>query len=109
MFNASKDMLAIGEPAFRIISIHYLFAGFCIVMGTVFQAFGKGMLSLIVSICRQLVVLLPVAFALAYFFKDNINVFWFCFPIAEVMSLTVSAICFVYIYKKIIKFVPNNR
>ena len=109
MFNASKDMLSIGEPAFRIISLHYLFAGFCIVMGTVFQAFGKGMLSLIVSICRQLVVLLPVAFLLAYFFKNNINIFWLCFPIAEVMSLTVSAICFVYVYKKIIKFVPNNK
>ncbi len=108
MFNASKDMLEIGIPAFKIISLHYIFAGFCIVMGTVFQAFGKGMLSLVVSICRQLVVLLPVAYLLAKLFADNVNVFWFCFPIAEVMSLIVSAICFVYVYKKTIKPTPDN-
>ncbi len=108
MFEASENMLSIGIPAFKIISIHYIFAGFCIVMGTVFQAFGKGLLSLIVSICRQLVVLLPVAYLLAVLFTDNINVFWFCFPIAEVMSLTVSAICYMFVYKKIIKQIPNN-
>ena len=108
MFEASEHMLEIGIPAFRIISLHYIFAGFCIIMGTVFQAFGKGMLSLIVSICRQMVVLLPVAYLLAVLFTDNINIFWLCFPIAEVMSLTVSAICYYYIYKKIIKHIPNN-
>ena len=108
MFEASDKMLEIGIPAFRIISLHYIFAGFCIVMGTVFQAFGKGLLSLIVSICRQLVVLLPAAYLLAVIFKDNINAFWLCFPIAEVMSLTVSAICFVFVYKKTIKAIPNN-
>ncbi|MBQ1186221.1 MAG: MATE family efflux transporter [Clostridia bacterium] len=108
MFEASEHMLSIGVPAFRIISIHYLFAGFCIVMGTVFQAFGKGALSLVVSICRQLVVLLPAAYLLAILFKDNINMFWLCFPIAEVMSLTVSAICYMFVYKKIIKPIPNN-
>ncbi|MBO5852219.1 MAG: MATE family efflux transporter, partial [Clostridia bacterium] len=59
MFDASEQMLSIGIPAFRIISIHYVFAGFCIAIGSVFQAFGKGMLSMIVSICRQLVVLIP--------------------------------------------------
>ncbi len=108
MFEASDHMLSIGIPAFRIISIHYIFAGFCIVMGTVFQAFGKGMLSLIVSICRQMLVLLPVAYLLAVLFTDNINVFWLCFPIAEVMSLVVSAICYVFVYKKTIKQIPNN-
>lgn len=108
MFEASENMLSIGIPAFRIISLHYIFAGFCIVMGTVFQAFGKGLLSLIVSICRQMVVLLPVAYFLAVLFTDNINMFWLCFPIAEVMSLTVSALCYIHIYKKIIKHIPNN-
>lgn len=108
MFEASDHMLSIGVPAFRIISIHYIFAGFCIIMGTVFQAFGKGFLSLVVSICRQMVVLLPVAYILAVLFTNNINVFWLCFPIAEVMSLIVSAICYIYIYKKIIKHIPDN-
>ena len=108
MFEASENMLSIGIPAFRIISLHYIFAGFCIVMGTVFQAFGKGLLSLIVSICRQMLVLLPVAYLLAVLFTDNINMFWLCFPIAEVMSLVVSAICYVFIYKKIIKHIPDN-
>lgn len=109
MFDASPQMLSIGIPAFRIISIHYVFAGFCIAIGSVFQAFGKGMLSLIVSICRQLLVLLPVAYLLAVLFTDNINMFWLCFPVAEVVSLTVSAICYAFIYKKIIKHIPNNN
>lgn len=108
MFDASPQMLSIGIPAFRTISIHYVFAGFCIAIGSVFQAFGKGMLSLIVSICRQLLVLLPAAYLLAVLFTDNINMFWLCFPIAEVISLIVSAICYVFIYKKIIKHIPNN-
>ena len=108
MFDASKDMQVIGVPAFRIISIHYVFAGFCIAIGSVFQALGKGTLSLIVSVCRQLLVLIPVAYLLAVFFTNNINLFWLCFPIAEVVSFIVSVICYVYIYKKIIKNVPNN-
>lgn len=108
MFEASDYMLSIGIPAFRIICLHYIFAGFCIIMGTVFQAFGKGLLSLVVSVCRQLLALLPVAYMLAVLFNDNINVFWLSFPIAEVVSLTVSAICYAFVYKNIIKQIPNN-
>lgn len=108
LFKASKEMLEIGIPAFRIISLHYLLAGFCIAIGSVFQAFGKGMLSMIVSICRQLVALIPAAFLLAYFAR-NVDVFWWCFPIAEVVSIIVSALCYLYIYKTIIKKVKNNE
>ncbi len=108
MFDASEQMLSIGVPAFRIISIHYVFAGFCIAIGSVFQAFGKGMLSMIVSICRQLLVLIPAAYLLAVIFRDNINMFWLSFPIAEVMSMIVSIICFVYIHKTVISKIPNN-
>lgn len=61
MFNPSAEMLAIGEPALRIIGCHFLLAGFCIVAGSVCQAIGNPMYSLIVSVCRQLFVLLPVA------------------------------------------------
>ena len=65
MFNASEDMLAIGIPALRIIGVHYLIAWFCIICGTVFQALGKAVYSMIVSILRQLVVLIPVAYLLS--------------------------------------------
>lgn len=97
-FNASEDMLAIGIPALRTISISYLMAGFCIVIGSVFQALGNGIYSLIVSVCRQLVVLLPSAFILAKAF--GLNAVWWSFPIAEIMSILVSLILFKRIYKQ---------
>ncbi len=64
-FNASDRMMEIGVPALRIISISFLLAGFCIICGSVFQALGNGVYSMVVSIARQLVVLLPVAFLLS--------------------------------------------
>ena len=97
MFNASPQMMDIGIPCLRIISISFLFAGFCIVCGSVFQALGNGFLSLWVSIGRQLVVLLPVAFLLAQL--GNVDYVWWSFPIAEIASLTLS---FIFL-KKIIK------
>ena len=108
MFSASEEMIKIGVPAFRIISLHYILAGFCIAIGSVFQAFGKGVLSMIVSICRQMVVLLPAALILALIFPDNINAFWFCFITAEVVSATVSLICFKSIHKNLISKIPDN-
>ena len=85
LFNASDDMLAIGIPALRIIGIHYLIAWFCIVSGTVFQALGKAFFSMIVSIMRQLFVLIPVAYILANL--GGLHVVWWSFPIAEVVSV----------------------
>lgn len=89
-FNASEDMLEIGVPALRIIGSHYLFAGFCIIAGSVCQAIGKPVYSLIVSVCRQLVVLLPTAWLLAQ--SGRLELVWFCFPIAESVSLVMSSI-----------------
>lgn len=89
-FNASAHMLEIGEPALRIIAIHFIFAGFAIVCSAVFQACGRGIYSLIVSMIRQLIVLLPVAYLLSL--TGNINLVWFCFPIAEMFSATISYI-----------------
>ena len=109
MFNASEEMMKIGIPAFRIISISYIFAGFCIAVGSVFQAFGRGVLSMIVSICRQLIVLVPAAYILALLFRDNIDMFWLSFPIAEVMSLAISLICFIYLYRTLIRHIPDNK
>lgn len=89
-FDASENMLAIGIPALRIIALAFVFAGFCIIAGSVFQAIGNPFYSLIVSVCRQLVVLLPVAWLLSK--TGNLTLVWLAFPIAELMSLTLSII-----------------
>ena len=98
LFNASEDMLSIGIPALRIIGISYVFAGISIVSSAVYQALGKGLLSLITAVSRQLVVLLPVAYVLSLF--GNINLIWWSFPIAEIISLIVSFIFLKYIYNQ---------
>ena len=89
MFNPSAEMLAIGEPALRIIGCHFLLAGFCIVAGSVCQAIGNPMYSLIVSVCRQLFVLLPAAWLLSQ--TGQLVLVWLAFPIAETVSLLMSA------------------
>ena len=89
-FNASEEMIKIGVPALRIIGIHFVLAGFCIIAGSVCQAIGNPTHSLIVSVCRQLLVLLPVAWLLAQ--TGRLELVWFAFPIAECVSLILSAI-----------------
>ena len=106
MFDASDDMLKIGIPALKIIGIHYLIAWFCIVCGTVFQALGKAVFSMIVSIMRQLVVLIPAAYILAKI--GGLHVVWWAFPIAEVISLIVSLIFLFRINRTIISKVPDG-
>lgn len=101
MFEASAEMLAIGVPALRFISISFLLAGFCIIAGSTFQALGNGMLSMIVSIARQLVALLPVAYLLSL--TGNLNLIWLSFPIAELMSVALSSIFLYRMYQKVIK------
>ena len=100
LFKASETMLEIGIPALRIISLSFIVAGYCIVCGSVYQAMGNGVYSLIVSVARQLFVLLPVAYFLSLL--GNVNYVWLAFPIAEVMSLAMSTVFLVRIYKKII-------
>ena len=89
-FDASPEMLEIGSVALRIISISFLFAGFCVISGSVCQAIGNPFYSLIVAVARQLVVLLPVAWLLAQ--TGRLELVWAAFPIAELMSLTLSAV-----------------
>ena len=98
IFNASDNMLEIGIPALRTISFSFLLAGFCIVCSSVFQALAHGMLSLWISVLRQLVVLLPVAFILSR--VGGLSVIWFAFPIAEVCSVVISSLFLRYVYKK---------
>ena len=100
LFKASEDMLAIGVPALRYISLSFIFAGVCITLGSIFQALGKSYFSMITSFARQIVVLLPVAYLLSK--TGDINKVWLSFPIAEIMSLAVTLIFFSVIYKKII-------
>lgn len=107
LFDASERMVAIGVPALRIISISFLFAGFCIICGSVFQALGNGVYSLLISAARQLVVLLPVAYLFAK--SGNVNYVWWAFPIAEVISLTMSAGFLVRIYRKIICHIGEGQ
>lgn len=104
MFNASDDMLKIGVPALRIIGVHYLMAWFSIICSTIFQALGKAVFSMIVSIMRQLFILIPAAYILAKI--GGLAVIWWCFPIAEIISLTVSVLFLIYVYRKIISKIP---
>ena len=85
-FNASEHMLEIGVPALRIIGAHFPVAAVCIMLSATFQAFAKGMYSLITSLLRQVVALVPAALILALIFKD-VDAVWFSFLIAEVVSL----------------------
>ena len=90
LFSPSEEMLSIGATALRIIGVHFPVAGFCIVAGSVCQALGKPVYSLINSVCRQLVVLLPAAWLLAQ--TGNLTLVWLSFPIAEVASMILSTI-----------------
>ena len=101
LFDASDDMLRIGTVALRLISISFVFAGYCIVCGSVFQAMGHGMLSLGVSVGRQLLVLLPVAWLLSL--TGSLDAVWLSFPIAELASLTLSTLFLVRIYRRVIR------
>lgn len=106
MFDASEDMLAIGVPALRIIGVHFLVAWFCIIASAVFQALGNGVYSLVVSVARQLVVLLPAAYILARL--RGLHAVWWAFPIAEIMSVSVSTLFMIAINKKVIRTVPDQ-
>ena len=107
MFDASETMLAIGVPALRTISLSFAFAGFCIVTGSVFQALGNGVYSMIVSIARQLIVLLPVAYLLSR--TGNINAVWWAFPIAEVVSLLLTIFFLLRINRNIICHIGDEH
>ena len=98
-FDASDNMLSIGIPALRIIAIHFPIAGVSIILISVFQAFSKSFYSFIVSICRQLVVLIPTAYLLSL--TRNVTNVWWSFPAAEVVSLIMNILFFRHIYSTI--------
>ena len=87
LFDASEHMIEIGVPALQIISLSFVFAGFGIVSSSIFQALGNGVYSLIMSIARQLVVILPVAYILAK--TVGLHMVWYAYPIAEIASVLI--------------------
>lgn len=103
LFQADGEMLSIGIPALRIISLCFLFAGYSIIVGSVFQALGNGIYSLIVSVARQLVCILP----LAYFFAKafGLSMVWFSIPIAEFIAMVLTSILFRKIYVEKIRVI----
>ncbi len=101
MFDASPDMLEIGIPALRTICISFMGASIGITLSSAFQAMGKGIYSLSMSACRQLVVILPVAWILGKLW--GLSAVWFAFLIAEVASLALALILYRRIYNRQIK------
>ena len=101
MFNASDDMKQIGIPALRIICLSFPLAGFSIAMGSIFQAFSESIYSLIISIGRQLVVLIPIAWLLSL--TGNVDLVWWAFPVAELVSLVLSVFFFKRLYFRAVK------
>lgn len=101
IFNASENMIAIGVPALRLISLSFLFAAFGIVTSSVCQALGHGVLSLIVSVLRQLVLILPAAWLLGRYV--SLTAVWLAFPFAEIFSFLLSIIFMTYLFRTIIR------
>ena len=97
LFDASPDMLQIGIPALRIICTSFMVAGACIAMGSIFQAFSRSIYSLIISVGRQLFVLIPAAYFLSKL--GNVNLVWLAFPIAEIISFLLSLYFFRKLYR----------
>ena len=100
-FQASEQMLAMGVPALRLISLSFVAAAFGIIFSTLFQAVGIGILSLLVSALRQLVIILPLAWALS---KLGLVYVWAAFPLAEIAALTVSSLLVRWLFRKKLDF-----
>ncbi len=105
LFDASETMLSIGVPALRIISFSFLFAGFCIVCGSLFQAIGNAVYSMVTSIARQLVVLLPVAYLLSL--TGKVEYVWWSYPIAELMSLALTIFFLIRVNRNVVSKLGN--
>ena len=106
-FNPTPELLEQGIPALRTICLSFCFAGYCIEVGSVFQALGNGIYSMCVSIARQLFVLLPVAYLFSL--TGNVNMIWWAFPIAELVSVTMSTYFLFRINRKIIRHIGEEK
>ena len=111
IFDASDTLLSVGIPALRIISLSFCMAGVSIALGSSFQALGKSFYSMITSIVRQLVFLIPIAYVLARYGVSvgNSDLVWWSYPVAEVFSLVLTLAFFRRLYKTIIAPLPEGR
>ena len=107
MFNASDQMIDLGDNALRTIAIHFPLAAFSIVLGSIFQAFSRSIFSLIVSLGRQLVVLIPAAYLLSL--TGNVDNVWWAFVIAEFVSVTLSIIFFRKVYREDVEALTADK
>lgn len=105
--HSPADLIETGVPALKILSTCFIFAGFCILLGSVYQALGKSMFSTFVSFSRQILVLIPAAYLLSL--TGKVELVWWSFPIAEVASVTVTIICFTHLYKTMISKIPDGN
>ena len=110
IFDATDTLLAVGVPALRIISLSFCMAGASIALTSAFQALGKSLYSMIISIIRQLVFLVPLAYILARYGAGigNNDLVWWSYPIAEIAALTVLLLFFRYMYKTLIAKLPEH-
>ncbi|MGE5614911.1 MAG: MATE family efflux transporter [Bacillota bacterium] len=103
LFNASPDMMEIGVPALRIISLSFIFAGFCIVSTSIFQGLGSGIPSMTVSLARQLFALLPLTYLLSSI--GGLSMVWWAFPLAETVAVILTGIFLKYFYDNRIRII----
>ncbi len=110
IFDASDTMLSVGIPALRTICLSFWIAGACIALSGSFQALGKSLYSMVISIVRQLVFLVPIAYVLARYgaANGNSNLVWWCFPLAELASLAVTLAFFRRLYRTLIAKIPEH-
>jgi Na+-driven multidrug efflux pump len=101
IFNATPDMLRIGARALRIISVGFVFAAFAIVSITLLQALAHGVLTMILSLLRQMIFTLPMAWFFANFL--GLDYFWFCYPLSEICTTGILAVVMLRIYRKEIR------
>lgn len=107
IFDTGDDsLMALGVPALRIIGIHYLIAWYCILTGAVFQALGNGIYSLLVSLLRQLIALMPAAYILGRI--GGMDLVWWSFPIAEIVSLATNLYFYYRINRDVISKIPSE-
>ena len=110
IFDASETMLSVGIPALRTICLSFWIAGACIALSGSFQALGKSLYSMVISVVRQLVFLVPIAYVLARYgaANGNSNLVWWCFPLAELASLAVTLAFFRRLYRTLIAKIPEH-
>lgn len=101
LFNSSDEMTKIGVRAFRIISLSFPFAGATVIISNMFQAIGKSIYSMIISVLRQLVILLPIACLLGFMF--GLNYLWYSYIISDVVGMSISILIIKLIFKKDLK------